>query len=136
MYRSLVQGFYRNTALTLLIYAIDDLKSYEDLVTWLKDIKNNSENNMPIFLVGNKCDLKDDKQVDIQTAKDFAKQNNLIYFNEASAKTGYNIENTFFEIVKFLYKENYLKGKNKSKKLKMELGQNVENTEDKKRKCC
>ena len=136
MYRSLVQGFYRNTALTLLIYAINDLKSFDDLSDWLNDIKNNTAHNMPIFLIGNKCDLKDEVEINSQTAKDFAKQNNLIYFNEASAKTGYNIDDIFEQIAKYLYKDYYLQGKNKDKKRKMELGQNEDIGGNKKRKCC
>ena len=136
MYRSLVQGFYRNTALTLLIYAINDLKSFDDLLDWLNDIKINTAANMPIFLIGNKFDLKDDVKVKFQTAKDFAKQNNFVYFNEASAKTGYNTDDIFPEISKYLYKEYYLKGKNEDKKIKMKLGQNEDNKRNKKRKCC
>ena len=89
MYRSLIQGFYRNTALTLLMYAVNDQKSFDDLDNWVKDIKSNMENNQPIFLVGNKCDLdKDIKKVTEDNGKEFASQNSLVYFTEASAKTG------------------------------------------------
>ena len=136
MYRSLVQGFYRNTSLTLLIYTINDSNTFDNLADWLKDIKNNTENNMPIFLVGNKCDLKDDRTVQFQTGKDYAKQNGLMYFNETSAKTGYNVDDVFQEMAKYLYKECYLKGKNKNKKLKMDLEQNAENSQNTKKKCC
>ena len=112
MYRSLIQGFYRNTALTLLMYAVNDQKSFDDLDNWVKDIKSNMENNQPIFLVGNKCDLdKDITKVTEDNGKEFASQNSLVYFTEASAKTGYQVNETFEKMVGYLYKESYLKGK-------------------------
>ena len=135
MYRSLVQGFYRNTALTLLVYAINDQKSYDDINEWIKDIRNNTEKKVPIFLVGNKNDLND-KIINIVSGEELAKQNELSYFCEASAKTGFNVENIFIEITKFLYKE-YLKGKTPYKKIKMEMDKKVEEEElFGKKKCC
>ena len=121
MYRSLIQGFYRNTALTVLVYAVNDSKSFDDLDNWIKDIKSSTENSQPIFLVGNKCDLgKDIRQVNENKAKEFAKSNSLEYFSESSAKTGYGVDEVFIKISEFLYKESYLKGKTKLKKLKMD----------------
>ena len=143
MYRSLIQGFYRNTALTLLMYAINDQKSFDDLDNWVKDIKNSTENDQPIFLVGNKCDLdKDIAKVPEDEGKEFASQNSLEYFTEASAKTGYQVNETFEKIVGHLYKESYLKGKNNFKKLRLETIETPEgsltkkNNDTVKKKCC
>jgi len=140
MYRSLIQGFYRNTALTLLMYAVNDQKSFDDLDNWVKDIKNNTENDQPIFLVGNKCDLdKDIKRVPEDDGKEFASQNSLVYFTEASAKTGYHVNETFEKMVGQLYKESYLKGKNNFKKLRIETPEgslSKKNNDTERRKCC
>jgi small GTP-binding protein len=140
MYRSLIQGFYRNTALTLLMYAVNDLKSFDDLDNWVKDIKSSTENNQPIFLVGNKCDLdKEMKKVTEDEGKEYVNQNSLEYFTEASAKTGYQVNETFEKVVGHLYKECYLKGKNNYKKLRLETpeGNLVKTNNDSgKKKCC
>ena len=104
MYRSLVQGFYRNTSLTLLVYSISDQKSFDDLYEWLNDIKKNTEKNMPIFLVGTKYDLNDDlKIIKKEDALNFVKSKNLQYFSESSAKTGYQVDEIFNEIARYLY---------------------------------
>ena len=139
MYRSLVQGFYRNTSLTILVYSISDQKSFDYLYEWLNDIKKNTEKNMPIFLVGTKYDLNDElKVIKKEDASDFVKQKNLQYFSESSAKTGYQVDEIFNEIARYLYFECYLKGKKMIKKLKMgtklDEGETPENI--KKRKCC
>ena len=135
MYRSLVQGFYRNTALTLLIYAINDQKSFDDVNDWIKDIRNNTEKTMPIFLVGNKYDL-DDRIINKDSGEELAKQKELKYFCEASAKTGFNVDKIFIEITKLLYKE-YLKGKTPLRKIKMEIDKNIGDEDNLgKKKCC
>lgn len=137
MYRSLIQGFYRNTSLALLIYSINDQKSFVDLNEWIKDIKNYSEKPIPIFLVGNKYDLNEEKIIKREDGEQFFKQHDLQYFNEASAKTGYNVDDIFSEIAKYIYMENYLKENNISKKLKIELNKNEEKQNDSKsKKCC
>jgi len=139
MYRSLIQGFYRNTALTVLIYAVNDQKSFDDLDAWIKDIRSSTEHGQPIFLVGNKCDLdKEIKQINENTGKEFANLQTLEYFSEASAKTGYMVDEIFCKVAKYLYKESYLKGKAKLKKKKLAIdkGDLYLNSNQKKKKCC
>ena len=140
MYRSLIQGFYRNTALTVLIYAVNEQKSFDDLDNWIKDIRNSTEHGQPIFLVGNKCDLeKDARKVNEKDAQEFAENNSLEFFSEASAKSGYKVDDIFIKIAGHLYKDSYLKGKSKLKKLKMGSGPDINLGKDnntKKGGCC
>lgn len=44
--------------------------------------------------MGNKCDLELERQVNKEVAKNFAKENNLLFL-ETSAKNGTNIEKIF-----------------------------------------
>lgn len=44
--------------------------------------------------MGNKCDLESERQVNKEIAKNFAKENNLLFL-ETSAKNGVNIEKIF-----------------------------------------
>ena len=140
MYRSLIQGFYRNTALTVLIYAVNEQKSFDDLDNWIKDIRNSTEHGQPIFLVGNKCDLeKDARKVNEKDAQEFAENNSLEFFSEVSAKSGYKVDDIFIKIAGHLYKDSYLKGKSKLKKLKMGSGPDINLGKDnntKKGGCC
>ena len=140
MYRSLIQGFYRNTALTVLIYAVNEQKSFDDLDNWIKDIRSSTEHGQPIFLVGNKCDLdKDIRQINENDGQQFAENNSMEFFSEASAKTGYKVDDIFIKIAGYLYKESYLKGKSKLKKLKMGGGSELTLGNDKNAKrgnCC
>ena len=140
MYRSLVQGFYHNSSLAIIVYNINDKKSFDNTIVWLKDLRQHTDYELPVFLVGNKSDLE--KEVDTNEANTFTKNNNMVYFTECSAKSGSNIKEIFFEAAKQLYHVyNKLKNENKlpstASKLKIDKTDNKnENNGFKKMKCC
>ena len=61
-YRSLNKSYYRNTSLAIIIYSINDESSFIKLNIWLNEIKSFWEENIIIFLVGNKIDIDEDKR--------------------------------------------------------------------------
>ena len=137
MYRSLVQGFYRNTSLALVVYDVNFKKSYDGLDIWIKDIRQHTEQDLPIFIAGNKNDLE--RAVPFEEAKVFSLSNRTKYFTECSAKTGYNVKEIFFEAAKYLYKS-YKQFKSQNKlpttgRLKIESN-SEKNLPTKKKKCC
>ena len=141
IYRSLIQGFYRNTTATILVYSKTNRSSFDNLGMWIKDIKNNTEQDMPIFLIGNKCD-EENRNIVVtkEEGEEYSKQYNLKYFNETSAKNGYNINEIFEEVAKVVYKEYYLKRKSRQQigKMTLEKKEDKDNNDLKKskKKCC
>ena len=137
-YRSLIQGFYRNTSLALVVYDINKTKTYEALELWLKDIREHTQQDLPIFVIGNKNDLE--RKVSFEDAKIFTTSNRVKKFTECSAKTGHNIKDIFIDAAKYLYTEyKSLQNQNKlptsSGKLKINSDKN-DGIYNKKRKCC
>ena len=136
MYRSLVQGFYRNTSLAIIVYDISRKKSFEALEIWLKDLRQHTEEGIPVFIVGNKMDLQ--KDISTEEAKMFSVSNRTKFFTECSAKTGENIKDIFFKAAQYLY-DTYKVYQNQNKvpmsnRLKLDSNTTPENT--KKKKCC
>ena len=80
MYRSLVQGFYHNSSLALLVYEINNKKSFENLEFWLKDLRQHTEKDLPVFIIGNKNDLE--RNVTQEEVKSFKNTNDIFYFTE------------------------------------------------------
>ena len=111
VYRSLISNFYRNSSLAVLLYAIDNRDSFINVDNWLKELKGQANPDVKIMIVGNKCDLEDERKVSIEEGKEFKEKNNLNYFMEASAKTGFNAKNVLIEAAKILYRD-YLVNKN------------------------
>ena len=139
MYRSLVQGFYRNTSLAIIVYDVNNPKSFEGLEVWLKDLRQQTEQEIPIFIVGNKSDME--KKVPTEDAKIFSTSNRTKYFAECSARSGYNVKEIFNEAAKQLY-ESYKKYQSKNKapannRLKLDKKEDDNNNDNtKKKKCC
>ena len=62
-YRSLIQNFYRNASLAIIVYAIDSSQSFEHIEGWLNEIKLKGNPDVKILLIGNKIDLEDKREV-------------------------------------------------------------------------
>jgi len=112
-FRSMTRSYLRDSHGVFLVFDLTQKKSFDSLNFWLEEINNSDINKQYVkMLIGNKSDFKQ-KEVDKETAKKFAEENNMKYL-EVSAKDGINIESMFemmgIECVKILEKEN--KGEN------------------------
>ena len=140
-YRSLVQNFYRGTALAILVYAINDMKSFNDVGTWVKQLKAYSSPDVKMFLVGNKNDLVNERKIQEEEGRKWSRELGFYCFYETSAKTGFNSKEVFIKAVKLLYinykKHNSGQAVNDSKKSgNKKLGKDLFDKNKKKKKCC
>lgn len=114
IYKSLISNFYRNSSLAVLLYAINNKESFEHAENWLADLKSQANPDVRIFLVGNKCDLEEERKIQKEDGIKFKDSQKLDLFMETSAKTGHNARNVLVEAAKVLYKD-YLKYKEEYK---------------------
>ena len=139
VYKSLISNFYRNCSLALIVYAINNRNSYEHAESWLNDLKNQSNPNVRVFLVGNKCDLEKERLVSKEEGETFKEQKKLDRFIETSAKTGENARIVMVEAAKILYKD-YLKAKqdlsNEDDNQKGDKLEMKNNNKNRGKKCC
>ena len=64
----------------------------------MKELKDNSDQNIVIMLCGNKSDLKNLREVKAEDASSFAEKNNLAFI-ETSALDSNNVEIAFNRII-------------------------------------
>ena len=99
-YRHLIKNYYNGSNGILLIFDITKRNSFDNLNFWLDELEKNCNlNNLYIFLVGNKTDLKKERKVSYDEAKNFADMKKIPYI-EISAKTGDNIDKLFNDFIK------------------------------------
>ncbi|XP_043475215.1 ras-related protein Rab-14 isoform X2 [Leptopilina heterotoma] len=117
-FRAVTRSYYRGAAGALMVYDITRRSTYNHLSSWLTDTRNLTNPSTVIFMIGNKSDLEEQRDVTYEEAKQFADDNGLM-FVEASAKTGHNVEEAFLETAKKIFqsiadgrfvKENYYFG--------------------------
>ena len=105
VYRSLISSFYRSASLAIIVYSIDNEESFINIEKWLNDVKSQSNPDVKIFIIGNKADLEDKREVTKEAGEKFFHEHKLSFFTETSAKTGFNVQNVFIEVAKELYKQ-------------------------------
>jgi len=93
-FRTITSSYYRGAHGIIVVYDVTDLDSFHNVKQWLSEIDRYATENVNKLLVGNKCDLIQKKQIDYETAKEFASKLD-IPFLETSAKSATNVEKAF-----------------------------------------
>jgi len=93
-FRTITSSYYRGAHGIIVVYDTTDQETFEHVKTWLHEIDRYASENVNKLLVGNKSDLTTKRQVDTDSAKEFA-QNLSIPFLETSAKNATNVEDAF-----------------------------------------
>ncbi|CAI2378461.1 unnamed protein product [Moneuplotes crassus] len=101
-YRAVTVGHYRDSMGAVLVFDITDLKSFESLDFWLKDLQKSVHKECVVALLPNKVDLLQNdckREVSEEEIIKFAKANQLLYLGECSAKDDINIKETLDQLV-------------------------------------
>lgn len=102
-YRSLAPMYYRGAAAALVVYDITSTESFQGAKTWIEELQRQGNADIVIGLAGNKMDQESKREVAKDEGKNYAQENNCIFF-ETSAKTGENVISIFTQIAKKLPK--------------------------------
>jgi small GTP-binding protein len=65
-------SYYRGAVGALLVYDIAKYATYENVMRWLKELRDHADSNIVVMLVGNKSDLRHLRAVPTEEAKQFA----------------------------------------------------------------
>lgn len=88
----------------VLVYSIiaqstfNDLPELRDQIHRVKDCEN-----VPMVLVGNKCDLADQRVITTEMGESLAKRFGCTFL-EASAKTKHNVEQIFYDLIRQIWR--------------------------------
>jgi small GTP-binding protein len=128
-YRSLAKIFYKDAKIIVFVFDITKRKSFEGIKDfWYNETQNNADNNPILAIVGNKIDLYNNRDIDIDEGQAYADEIRAI-FQTTSALSNSGISNLFnhlgkkFFIPEYNYKsgdkeaqENYMRKKKEEKK--------------------
>lgn len=89
-YKSITQNLILRVQGIIILFDITNKDSFNNLNEWIKTVREQAGNNLAILLVGNKCDLEENRLVLKEEANIFAKNEKIKYI-ETSCKTGENI---------------------------------------------
>ena len=102
-YRAINKSYYKNVNAVLFAFSLDKEGSLEKIKEWKKIFEENKVGeNIPTYLIRNKCDLDED-DFDEELVEDLLKENNFLRFISVSAKNDININSLFEEIAENWY---------------------------------
>jgi len=108
-FASITKNYYQRAHGMIVTCALDNRKSFTNLKNWLYSIKeNNTNNELPIVIVANKCDLDETREIRKEEIFCLSKEWNTNSF-ETSAKNGINVDEAFDYIINKIYKSIYKK---------------------------
>ncbi len=98
----------------LLIFAINDLSTFDIVKKRYNKIITMKGNQIPIILIGNKKDLDNERKVSFKDAKNFANENKIQYYETSALNDEINeCKNILLEITKKIFAKKFKNNTNK-----------------------
>ena len=103
-YKAITSAYYKGARGAFIVYDITRKNSFESVEKWVSDVTAVADKKITVVLIGNKCDLEDQRQVTKEQGEE--KSSKLeIAFLETSAFSGENLEKAFEMMMNEIYKK-------------------------------
>lgn len=101
-FKAITKSYYKGAKGAIIVYDITRRATFENVQEWFKDTKTMGDNTyIVLMLIGNKCDLVNERQVSTEEGKKEAEMNGMA-FMETSALDGTNITEAFELMAKLI----------------------------------
>ena len=107
IYRKVALSMIKNALGIIVVYSITNKLSFENCKKWLKDLNPVIQNTIPVFVIGNKCDLNEKREVLKEEGENFSKENNFSFF-ESSALNKINIHEPINKLIDIILSQNWI----------------------------
>jgi len=105
-YKSITSHHYKKAVGALLVYDVTRRISFDDCIKWYTEIKNYTDKECIICIIGNKIDIVQKNQnlreVSKEEGENFSKKNNTLFY-EMSAKNYDQINRCFDNLIRRIY---------------------------------
>jgi len=101
-FKSLAMTYYRKAYGILLLFDVTKKSSFMACKNYLEEVRINSDKKCVIYLVGNKIDLADEREITKEEAENFAKKENIKYI-ETSAVKNMKVNEAFTSLLNSIY---------------------------------
>lgn len=96
-FRTITTSYFRGAQGILLVYDVTDRNSFSSIRNWVSQIQMHADVNVNKILIGNKCDMEDQRAVSKEEGMALAKEYSVHFF-ETSAKQDKDVEKAFLTI--------------------------------------
>jgi Ras-related protein Rab-8A len=99
-FRTITTSYMRGANIMILVYDVTDRGKFRSIENWIHLVRLHGAEDVPIVLIGNKCDEEEERRVTFEEGQKLCTDNNLKSFMEVSAKSGHNILELELELFK------------------------------------
>ncbi|XP_034090182.1 ras-related protein Rab-19-like [Gymnodraco acuticeps] len=107
-FRTITQSYYRSAHGAIIAYDITRQGTFDSVTHWIKEVEIYGANNVVLVLIGNKCDLEKERQVQFEDACNLSKEKEILAALETSAKESQNVDEAFIMMARELLSRNGL----------------------------
>lgn len=107
-FRTITQSYYRSAHGAMIAYDITRPSTFNSVAHWIKEVELYGAANIVLALIGNKCDLEEERQVQFAEACNLAEERGILAALETSAKESQNVEEAFMMMARELMSRNGL----------------------------
>eukprot|EP00930_Biecheleria_cincta_P003476 TRINITY_DN104410_c0_g1_i1.p1 TRINITY_DN104410_c0_g1~~TRINITY_DN104410_c0_g1_i1.p1 ORF type:complete len:213 (+),score=34.50 TRINITY_DN104410_c0_g1_i1:181-819(+) len=120
-FQSVTTHHYRAADGALLVFDISNERSFQNLGKWLNELRDNTDPNVVVALVGTKADLAQRRAVSSEIAQNYARQNGLLYMETSSCWNKFEggqqdlvvgVEQVFLRLVRSIVQKQQEVGRN------------------------
>ncbi|KAL5220882.1 hypothetical protein ABZP36_025595 [Zizania latifolia] len=102
-YRAITSAYYRGALGAMVVYDVTRRITFENAERWLRELRDHTDANIVVMLVGNKADLRHLRAVPTEDARAFAEAHRT-FSMETSALEATNVEGAFTEVLSQIYR--------------------------------
>jgi small GTP-binding protein len=102
-FRAITNAYYHGAVGALIVYDITKHLTFENIERWLKELRDHTQPDIVVALVGNKSDLRHLRAVRTEEGESFAQKNGLSFI-ETSALDSTNVEIVFKNCLTEVYR--------------------------------
>ena len=107
-FRAITKNYYKGAHGIILIYDVTNITTFNNIKSWVSQIRENTTEKIKIALVGNKIDEEDLRKISFDEGQKLATEYDLKFF-ESSAKKNLRVSEVFNYITEEINNQNIKK---------------------------
>lgn len=102
-FRTITTAYYRGAMGIMLVYDVTNEKSFQNISSWVRSIKEHASRDVDQMLLANKCDMRDKRVISPEQGQQLANELSIRYM-ETSAKLGDFVDEAFITLARDIKK--------------------------------
>ena len=103
-YKAITSAYYKGAKGAFIVYDVTRKQTFDSVEKWVNDVTAVADKKITIILIGNKCDLEDQRQITKEQGEEKANKLELAFL-ETSAFSGENLDKAFDMMINEVYKK-------------------------------